>query len=284
MPNRFESSFEGQEFAELCRSIKATGTNLQPIAVREMTQPDGTVRYDLVFGERRLRACGAIGIKVRALVAQRDSVAADPLHRLGENMGRKDLSALEFGLQVKHVLDGGLGFTKTTLAARLGCSLGHIGRAYDLASLPVAVLSAFQKPNELQFRDMLPLRRAYASDPDAVAAEAERILQEPEPPPTSTVVRRLVDAGNLELAPCKPEHDPVKPQPMRCGERDIGNWRLLPTGAVALEIMASMSDLQRQGLVQHIQTYVERKVLGRKAAASAADLSQSEAGAAEGAK
>lgn len=263
MPNRDESSFNDEAFDELRRSILASGRNLQPIGVSETRQDDGSVSYRLVFGARRLRACRQSRLNVRAIVIRSDSIVDEALQRLHENRGRKDLTPFEFGRQVKHVLDGedvldGKKLTRAQLAERLGCHAGHIGRAYELACLPPQVLRAFAQPNDLRFEDMLPLKRAWSSNPQAVQAEVEIILQG-EPPPAAKVVKRLVQSASNKLASCKPL-PATAARAFQAAGRDVGKWHVLADGGLTLEISAAMSDAQREALVAQVAHYIERKV------------------------
>ena len=280
--NRDEASFDASDFKELLRSVIAHNGNLQPICVVERIDADGQAFYEVVFGERRVRACREAGVKVRAMVMQSRSSMDNALLRLGENRGRRELAPMEFGRQVKHVLDDpSSGLNRTQLARILGCHAGHVGRAYELASLPATILDAFEAPLELQYAHMLPLKRAYEAAPAAVLHEAERIREELDPLTTTVVIERLERAsqraqaeqkakedgkadaesdGRLGLASCKSSTAAQPPQPIRAKGQDIGRWEVLPNGAIALQIDAPMSQFQREELVAAMVAQLERKV------------------------
>lgn len=281
--NRDEASFDTPDFKELLRSVIAHGGNLQPICVVERIDADGQPFYEVVFGERRVRACREAGVKVRAMVMQSRSSMDNTLLRLGENRGRRELAPLEFGRQVKHVLDDpSSGLNRTQLAKILGCHAGHVGRAYELASLPSVILNAFESPLELQYAHMLPLKRAYEAQPVAVLLEAERIREELDPLATAAIIDRLEqaaqraqaerqakeggnadteDGGRRELASCKSIAAASQPQPIRAKGRAIGYWQRLPSGAITLQIDERMSDFQREELVASMVEQLERKVM-----------------------
>jgi ParB family chromosome partitioning protein len=281
--NRDEASFDSPDFKELLRSVIAHNGNLQPICVVERIDADGQTFYEVVFGERRVRACREAGVKVRAMVMQSRSAMDNALLRLGENRGRRELAPVEFGRQVKHVLDDpGCRLNRTQLAKILGCHVGHLGRAYELASLPSAILEAFESPLELQYAHMLPLKRAYEAQPVAVLLEAERIREELDPLTTAVVVERLEqaaqraqaeqqakeggnadteDGGGRELASCKSVAPATQPQPIRAKGRAIGYWQRLPSGAITLQIDEQMSDFQSEELVASMVEQLERKVM-----------------------
>lgn len=280
--NRDEASFDTPDFKELVRSVIAHNGNLQPICVVERVDADGQTFYEVVFGERRVRACREAGVKVRAMVMRSRSAMDNALLRLGENRGRRELAPLEFGRQVKQVLDDpGSGLNRAQLAKILGCHAGHVGRAYELASLPNTILEAFEAPLELQYAHMLPLKRAYEAAPEAVQKEAERIREELDTLTTVAVVERLEqaaqrvqakpnpNAGNAEaeqtggqaLASCKPSAVATPPQPIRAKGKDIGSWQVLPSGSITLQIDEEMSRFQKEELVAAMVELLERKVI-----------------------
>lgn len=92
LPNVYQprKNFDEEAIEELAQSIKSFGI-IQPLSVRKL----GNERYELVAGERRLRAAKKIGLKeVPAMVidiADRDSAAIALL----ENLQREDLNFLE---------------------------------------------------------------------------------------------------------------------------------------------------------------------------------------------
>ncbi|HIV72922.1 MAG TPA: ParB/RepB/Spo0J family partition protein [Candidatus Aquabacterium excrementipullorum] len=276
--NRDEASFDTPDFKELCRSVAAHGGNLQPICVVERVDEQGQTYHEVVFGELRVRACRQVEVKVRAMVMQSRSCLDNALLRLGENRGRKDLAPLEFGRQVKRVLDDpSSGLNRTQLAKILGCHPGHVGRGYELASLPAGILDAFDAPLELQFAHMLPLKQGYAAQPTVMLQEAERIREELEPLSTKGVIERLLKAVQAAeakvkegaagevgvesgLASSKPIEALQPPRPIQTQGREIGRWDVLPSGAITLVIEAPMSDHQRHELVEALVRQLEHKV------------------------
>ena len=87
--NQTRTKFDEYELSLLCESIKQNGL-LQPITVRH-TQNG----YELIAGERRLRACKQAGLKtIPAIIYELDSVSA-ALFTLIENLQRSDLSCFE---------------------------------------------------------------------------------------------------------------------------------------------------------------------------------------------
>lgn len=274
-PNRTESSFENEQFEELRQGILAKGENLQPIRVRWVPDSEGVPgHWELVWGERRLRACREAGLRVSAIVAKDDSSADDYLDRIRENRGRADLTPWEFSQQVRHALERPPGMTKVALAAKIGCNVSTISRAHDMARLPEVIVRAFRSPNEVRYEDVKPLRDAYERNATAVQDECSRILAEPEPQAASQVVRRLVQSSRGEFASCKQPPATGKTTALESDGKPVGFWRLSPKGAIEVHIETAMSDNQRDAMLEQLTSFLARKVLKKavpKPASAAAE-------------
>jgi len=125
--------FDPEELEGLAISLKDVGM-LQPLVVR----PLGDGRYELVAGERRLRAAKLAGLeKVPALVRHTDD--ANLLKEaLVENIHRVQLNPLEEGAAYQQLLQE-FGVTQEELATRLGRSRPAITNAIRILQLPPAV-------------------------------------------------------------------------------------------------------------------------------------------------
>lgn len=88
------------DIADLTESIRLNGQRV-PILVR----PLGEDRYGLIYGRRRLEACRALGLGVRALVTETDGPQS-VLDQLLENQERRDLSFIERALLAVALQDG----------------------------------------------------------------------------------------------------------------------------------------------------------------------------------
>jgi ParB family transcriptional regulator, chromosome partitioning protein len=90
-PYQPRKTFKAEEIAELQASLGAVGL-LQPVTVRTIAGVDG---YELIAGERRLRAATALGwTEIAAIVKTMDDRAALTL-ALVENLQRTDLNPME---------------------------------------------------------------------------------------------------------------------------------------------------------------------------------------------
>jgi ParB family chromosome partitioning protein len=124
--------FDEDALAELAHSIREFGV-LQPVVVR----PDAG-GYELVMGERRLRAAVAAGMD--AIPAIIRSTADDAMLRdaLLENIHRAQLNPLEEAAAYQQLLEE-FGTTHDELAARIGRSRPQVSNTIRLLNLPLAV-------------------------------------------------------------------------------------------------------------------------------------------------
>lgn len=132
-PRQPRTNFDAEELAELVHSIREVGL-LQPIVVR----PLGSDRYELIMGERRLRASKEAGLDVIPSVI-RDTSDEDMLRdALLENLHRSQLNPLEEAAAYQQLLDD-FGCTHEELAERIGRSRPQITNTIRLLKLSPAV-------------------------------------------------------------------------------------------------------------------------------------------------
>ena len=131
-PRQPREAFGEETLQDLTTSIEAVGV-LQPIVVR----PAGE-RYEIVMGERRVRAARAAGLeRIPAIVrtTEDNQLLRDALL---ENVHREDLNPLEEAAAYKQLL-ADFGITQQELASRLGRSRPVIANAIRLLGLPGSV-------------------------------------------------------------------------------------------------------------------------------------------------
>jgi ParB family transcriptional regulator, chromosome partitioning protein len=127
------SVFEPEAFQELVHSIRELGV-LQPIVVREITEGS----YELIMGERRLRASKEAGLaKIPAVIRETEdqNMLRDALL---ENLHRSDLNPLEEASAYAQLLED-FGITQEQLAERIGRSRPQITNTLRLLKLPASV-------------------------------------------------------------------------------------------------------------------------------------------------
>lgn len=134
-PNPYQprKQFSKGALEELCESIKQYGV-IQPINVRKISNN----HYELVAGERRLRAATMAGLKeIPAIVVSvNDNDSA--VMALIENLQREDLSYMEEAEGYNNLINEH-GFTQEELAQKIGKSQSTIANKIRLLKLPVMV-------------------------------------------------------------------------------------------------------------------------------------------------
>jgi ParB family chromosome partitioning protein len=132
-PRQPRTVFEEDALDELVGSIREVGV-LQPIIVR----PDGGSGYELIMGERRLRATQAAGLTTIPAII-RDTDDSDLLRdALLENLHRAQLNPLEEAAAYQQLLDD-FGCTHEVLANRIHRSRPQISNTLRLLRLPPLV-------------------------------------------------------------------------------------------------------------------------------------------------
>lgn len=128
--------FDAEALDELVHSIRENGV-LQPIVVRPLPA-GGAARYELVMGERRLRASKRAGLTTIPAVV-RDTADESMLQdALLENLHRAQLNPLEEASAYQQLL-ADFGITQDQLATRLGRSRPQITNTIRLLKLPQGV-------------------------------------------------------------------------------------------------------------------------------------------------
>jgi len=138
-PDQPRRSFGEAELAELADSIRAHGV-LQPVLVRAL--PGG--RYELLAGERRLRAAQAAGLE-RIPAVVRSAAEGERLElAMIENMARQDLNPVEAARACAALVEE-FGLTKEEVGRRVGRSRVAISNLVRLLELPDEALAMLEK-------------------------------------------------------------------------------------------------------------------------------------------
>ena len=131
-PNRYQprEEFDEAALSELAESVSRYGV-LQPILLRKL--PDEG--YELIAGERRLRAAKAAGLpKIPALVREFGDAEVSEI-ALIENLQRENLSVVEEARAYQRLIKE-FGLKQEELSSRLGRSRSHIANTMRLLNLP----------------------------------------------------------------------------------------------------------------------------------------------------
>jgi ParB family chromosome partitioning protein len=195
--------FREEELQELVHSIREIGV-LQPIVVRPIAGATGTdPQYELIMGERRLRATKELGLSTIPAIVKDTPDDAMLRDALLENLHRAQLNPLEEASAYQQLL-ADFGITQEQLGQRIGRSRPQITNTIRLLRLPspvqrrvaAGVLSAGHA-------------RAILAAPDAEAMEylAEKIVNE-------DLSVRAAEAIAQQLAAKTPQTKP-KPEPSK---------------------------------------------------------------------
>ncbi len=169
-PNPFQprQRWDDDALEELVASIKRYGV-LQPIIVRKTDRG-----YEVVAGERRLRAAKKAGlVKIPAIVkdlSDRDLME----YALVENLQREDLNPIEAAQALKNLIEK-FGLTQEEVADRIGKRRSTVANILRLLKLPKQV-------QDMLAEGRITMGHARAilslSDPDEQIKLAERIVNQ----------------------------------------------------------------------------------------------------------
>lgn len=194
-PHQPRKEFDQEKLEELAQSIRTRGV-IQPILVRN--SPDNPTKYELVAGERRLRASKLAGYdKIPVIVKD---IKDQELREIAliENIQRHDLNPLEEAQAYRDLLEEH-GYTQEDLAKRVGKSRSAISNMIRLLQLPEEIQTDVANNN-------------------LSAGHARSLLSISDPEQQSTVHQKIIDekmsvrdTEQLSRAINKPETDKTEP-------------------------------------------------------------------------
>lgn len=140
-PNPYQPRliFEPEPLEELKKSILQNGL-IQPITVRRVNN-----RYELISGERRLRACKEIGLKeIPAYIIKVETKEAMLALSLIENIQREKLNAIEVATAYKRLMDE-CNLSQEEIAEKVGKDRTTITNSIRLLKLPEKIQQCLVK-------------------------------------------------------------------------------------------------------------------------------------------
>ena len=191
-PKQPRTRFDDEAIESLASSIREVGI-LQPIVVRKAASG-----YELIAGERRLRAARRAGLATVPVVV-RDTEDADTLREaLIENIHREDLGPIELAEAFRQLLEE-LGLKQEELAERIGVSRSHVANTIRLLQLPLDVqqLLTDGRIQAGHARALLSMADAEAQGSLALRVAAQDLSVRE----TEDLVRRFVDGPPQKAAP-----------------------------------------------------------------------------------
>jgi ParB family chromosome partitioning protein len=243
-PEQPRRLFDEEALDSLAESIRRHGL-LQPLVVRRVAG-----HYELIAGERRLRAAGRAGVEAVPVIVRE----ADPGERvelaLIENIQRENLTPLEEAEAYRHLMDV-YGLTQEEIATRVAKSRPAITNTIRLLGLPDAVKAQLEN-GELSAghaRAVLALEGARAQEEFAREIVTRRL--------TKSAAEKLAAARRARPAKRKAV-TPIDIHLRGLAEeltRGFGTRvRILPGGRGGTIEIEFYSDAELDGLVDRLRT------------------------------
>jgi ParB family chromosome partitioning protein len=202
-PNPYQPRkiFDEQELLSLSLSIARNGL-IQPLIVRRTNEGD----YELVAGERRIRAARMAGLtKLPCIVARMDTEQSSVVAMI-ENLQRSDLDFFEEAYGYRGLIDS-FGLTQESVAQRVGRSQSAVANKLRLLRLSESLVSRIRESglSERHARAMLKLdenRREQALD---YIIENHLNVEK-----TEEYIEKLVQAAPIAILPKKKAKPVIK--------------------------------------------------------------------------
>lgn len=139
-PNPFQprEEFDQGHIAELAQSIKEKGV-IQPLLVRRRGD-----FYELIAGERRLRACNLLGLKEIPIIVKDVDDRNSLEYALIENVQRENLNPIEEAHAYQHLIDK-FQVTQEKISEVMGKSRPAIANTLRLLKLPHEIQEELKK-------------------------------------------------------------------------------------------------------------------------------------------
>ena len=162
-PRQPRQEFCEEDLSELARSIAQVGV-LQPLSVRRTR-----LGWELVAGERRLRAARLAGLSTVPCLPVEADGETSALMALVENVQRKDLDVWEEAAALRRLMERG-NLTQEEAARRIGKSQSAVANKLRLLKLPQDVIDTL-RANRLTERHARALLRLDSPDRQRLAVE-----------------------------------------------------------------------------------------------------------------
>lgn len=169
-PNPYQprKTFNQEALEELAESIRNYGV-FQPIIVKK-----GIKGYDLIAGERRLRASKLAGLSTIPAIVKDFSDEQMREISLLENLQRENLTAIELAWAYKGIIDN-LDIRQEDLATKIGKSRSHVTNTLGLLNLPLEVQDMILN-NEISMGHARVLSKM--EDKEEILSLAEKVVNE----------------------------------------------------------------------------------------------------------
>lgn len=255
-PYQPRCNFDEEKLQELAASIKEFGV-VQPVVVRKKGRS-----YELVAGERRLRAAGLAGLtKVPAIVKDYDDAKMMEI-ALIENIQRHDLNPIEEAQGLRRLMQE-FKLTQEQTAEKVGRSRSAVTNILRLLNLPEQVqahiINSVLTMGQAKQLLGLPKQEQMCEVAEAIIANGwssrmtEEVVRKLKEGKKLKIVRELVEeeAKNKDNKEKKPKREPTE-NDIFCHDFE---QRLVEFLGTKVKVVPKLDEQGRQGGTIHIEYY-----------------------------
>ena len=167
-PYQPRKNFDEENLKSLIESIREQGV-IQPILVRKLDKK----KYELIAGERRLRAVKILGHKKIPAIVKKITNESAAIYALLENVQRENLNPIEEALGLEKLIKE-FKFTQDKLAKKTGKSRSHIANLIRLLSLDKYVIKLLSQKKI----DMGHARALLSLNPSSQKLYADKVVSQ----------------------------------------------------------------------------------------------------------
>ena len=255
-PYQPRCNFDEEKLQELAASIKEFGV-VQPVVVRKKGRS-----YELVAGERRLRAAGLAGLtKVPAIVKDYDDAKMMEI-ALIENIQRHDLNPIEEAQGLRRLMQE-FKLTQEQTAEKVGRSRSAVTNILRLLNLPEQVqkqiINGVLTMGQAKQLLGLPKPEQMCEVAEAIIANGwssrmtEEVVRKLKEGKKLKIVRELIEeeANNKDNKEKKPNREPTE-NDIFCHDFEP---RLVEFLGTKVKVVPKLDEQGRQGGTIHIEYY-----------------------------
>lgn len=255
-PYQPRCNFDEEKLQELAASVKEFGV-VQPVVVRKKGRS-----YELVAGERRLRAAGLAGLtKVPAIVKDYDDAKMMEI-ALIENIQRHDLNPIEEAQGLRRLMQE-FKLTQEQTAEKVGRSRSAVTNILRLLNLPEQVqkqiINGVLTMGQAKQLLGLPKPEQMCEVAEAIIANGwssrmtEEVVRKLKEGKKLKIVRELIEeeANNKDNKEKKPKREPTE-NDIFCHDFE---QRLVEFLGTKVKVVPKLDEQGRQGGTIHIEYY-----------------------------
>jgi ParB family transcriptional regulator, chromosome partitioning protein len=185
--NQARKDFNDKGLEELSASIKEYGIR-QPLTVLKNGD-----KYEVVSGERRLRAAKNIGLEKVPCIILKENHNADAI-ALIENIHRKDLHPIELGIIYQKLLENKIFGNQNELASKISVSKGKVSEYLKYSAIPLYI-QTFIIEQGIVSRDKL--REVVKANEEGAIQKIEHIIGIKKTKQSNFSVLRVISKDGL---------------------------------------------------------------------------------------